>query len=77
MPEAEPFLQELPERAAKRLSSENPREKWEYGKDWVNLGYRPGGVIMIQKMAAAQDFRRRSALMRAARRSRKFPACAT
>jgi len=55
--EAEPFLRDLPDRVAKRLSSENPREKWEYGKDWVNLGYRPAMGAMIQKMAAAQDLR--------------------
>jgi len=55
--QAEPFLRELPERVARRLSGENPREKWEYGKDWVNLGYRPAMGTMIQKMATAQDIR--------------------
>jgi hypothetical protein len=55
--QAEPFLRDIPERVAKRLSSENPRERWEYGKDWVNLGYRPAMGAMIQKMAVAQDLR--------------------
>lgn len=55
--QAEPFLRELPERVARRLSSEQPRERWENGKDWVNLGYRPNIGAMIQKMAAAPDIR--------------------
>ena len=55
--EAEPFLVGLPDRVAKRLNSENPEEKWEYGKEWVNLGYRPAMGAMIQKMASAQDIR--------------------
>ena len=55
--DAEPFLRDLPERVARRLNKENPREKWEYGRDWVNLGYQPGWSIMIQKLAAAEDIR--------------------
>jgi hypothetical protein len=56
VPDAEPFMRAIPEDVAKRLSKENSREKWEYGKDWVNLGYQPGWGIMIQKLAAATDF---------------------
>lgn len=56
-PDAEPFLRDLPERVARRLNAENPRERWEYGRDWVNFGYQPGWTIMIQKMAAADDIR--------------------
>lgn len=55
--EAEVFLRELPDRVARRLSSEDPREKWEYGKDWVSFGYRPSIGAMIQKMAASADLR--------------------
>jgi hypothetical protein len=55
--QAEPFLLELPDRVAKRLNGENQLEKWEYGKDWVNLGYRPAMGAMIQKMASAPDLR--------------------
>ncbi|MCY3020541.1 MAG: hypothetical protein NTW87_16085 [Planctomycetota bacterium] len=55
--EAEVFLRELPDRVARRLNVENPREKWEYGKDWVNFGYRPGLTAMIQKIATAPDLR--------------------
>jgi len=55
--EAEPFLRDIPERVVKRLTTEDPRERWEYGKDWVNLGYRAGRSAMIQKLAAAPDIR--------------------
>lgn len=56
VPDAEAFMRALPEDVAKRLNKEDAREKWEYGKDWVNLGYQPGWGIMIQKLAAATDF---------------------
>jgi hypothetical protein len=55
VPDAEAFMSVLPEDVAKRLKKENPREKWEYGKDWVNLGYQPGWSIMVQKIATATD----------------------
>lgn len=54
---AAPFLREIPEEVAKQLEKEMPGEKWEYGKDWVNLGYRPGGMLIIQGMAKAQDIK--------------------
>jgi hypothetical protein len=53
--DAETFMKTIPEDVAKRLKKESPREKWEYGKDWVDLGYQPGWGIMIQKIAAATD----------------------
>lgn len=52
---AEPFLEAIPSEAAKRLMQENPGQVWEYGKDWVNLGYRPGGSIMLQNIAKAES----------------------
>ena len=52
---ATPFLDSVPEEIAKKLSAENPAEKWEYGKDWVNLGYRFGGYQMIQGLAKTED----------------------
>jgi hypothetical protein len=54
---ASPFLEELPREVAQRLEREMPEEKWSYGKDWVNLGYRPGGIIMIQGLANAADIK--------------------
>lgn len=53
---ATPFLRSIPERVAEKLEKETG-EKWEYGKDWVNLGFRPGGIIMIQGFAKADDIK--------------------
>lgn len=55
-PYAAPFLENMPRDVAKKLSKENPQERWVYGKDWVNFGYRPGVYIMIQGLAKATDF---------------------
>jgi hypothetical protein len=34
---------------------ENPGEKWEYGKDWVNLGYQVGGYLRIQNIPKSDN----------------------
>ena len=52
---ASPFLIEVPRLVAQRLEKEDPGQKWVYGKDWVNLGYRPGGALFIQGLAQAKD----------------------
>ena len=52
-----PFLINLPKKVAERLH-ERTGETWEYGKDWVNFGYRPGRYIMIQQFAKARDIHR-------------------
>ncbi len=54
---ASPFLRQLPEDVAARLEREMPGQKWEYGKDWINLGFQPGGMIAIQGIAKAEDMR--------------------
>jgi hypothetical protein len=54
-PYGAPFLDDVPNGVAARLQQEKPGEKWEYGVDWVNLGYQPGGAIMIQGLARAAD----------------------
>jgi hypothetical protein len=46
----------MPKDIAQKLFDETG-EKWEYGKDWVNFGYRPGSAIMIQKFAKSGDLR--------------------
>lgn len=53
--QAEPFLKTVPERVAKRLMTEMPRERWEYGRDWLNLGYRPGGYLMLQGVPKSEN----------------------
>ncbi|RMG40514.1 MAG: hypothetical protein D6719_10710 [Candidatus Dadabacteria bacterium] len=52
---AEPFLKLVPERVASRLMKEHPGEKWVYGQDWVNLGYRPGASLLIQSIPKSDD----------------------
>ena len=49
-----PFLEQIPRNIATKLELETG-EKWQYGVDWVNFGYRPGGTIMIQKFAKSED----------------------
>lgn len=52
---AEPFLESIPQKIAKRLAAEYPGETWEYGKDWVNLGYRSGGYLMVQSIPKSEN----------------------
>lgn len=52
---AEPFLESVPAGVAERLMREFPGEKWEYGRDWVNLGYTPGGFLIIQAIPKSED----------------------
>ncbi len=52
---AEPFLVSIPEGVANRLMQENPGQKWEYGKDWVNLGYNPGGFLIVQAIPKSEN----------------------
>ncbi|RME58195.1 MAG: hypothetical protein D6780_07135 [Candidatus Dadabacteria bacterium] len=49
------FLKDIPERIAKKLQKENPSQRWEYGKDWVNLGFRPGQSLFIQALAKSDN----------------------
>lgn len=47
---ADPFLRAIPETVKELLERESPDQKWEYGTDWVNLGYRPGSSLIIQSI---------------------------
>ena len=53
--QAEPFLKSIPERVSERLMKEQPGQTWEYGRDWINLGYRPNGALMLQGMQKSDD----------------------
>ena len=53
-PLAKPFMVQIPRAVAKRLAEETG-EKWEYGVDWVNFGFRQGRSIMIQGLAKSRD----------------------
>ncbi len=52
---ATPFLESVPREVIARIELEEPQQKWTYGVDWVNLGYRPNGFLMIQGLAKSQD----------------------
>ncbi|MCB0309680.1 MAG: hypothetical protein KDD42_00510 [Bdellovibrionales bacterium] len=52
---AEPFLESVPEEIAKNLMRQSPGELWEYGKDWVNLGYLPGGALIVQGIPKSEN----------------------
>jgi len=52
--QAEPLLESIPAGVAARLSKEKPAESWEYGKDWVNLGFRVGGALFIQGLVRSE-----------------------
>ncbi|MCB0345252.1 MAG: hypothetical protein KDD66_09035 [Bdellovibrionales bacterium] len=54
-PYAAPFLESMPRDLKAKLEAEAPGETWTYGTDWINFGYRPGFVIMIQGLAKATD----------------------
>ncbi len=53
--QAEPFLTSIPEEIVKKLEAEYPGEKWRYGHDWVNLGYRPGAGMLIQSIPKSKN----------------------
>lgn len=52
---AEPFLNSIPERIAKNLMTESPGQTWVYGRDWVNLGFQPGGFLIIQAIPKSEN----------------------
>jgi hypothetical protein len=55
LPLSQIFLKTVPERVAQRLMKEIPGERWEYGKDWVNLGFKPGTSLFLQAFAKSDD----------------------
>lgn len=52
---AEPLLASIPEQVAAKLAKEMPGETWVYGKDWVNLGYNPGGFLIVQAIPKSEN----------------------
>jgi hypothetical protein len=52
---AEPFLESIPAKVAARLEKENPGQFWKYGIDWVNLGYRTGGYLIVQSIPKSEN----------------------
>lgn len=52
---AQSFLETIPEGIQKRLMEEFPGQTWEYGKDWINIGYRPGGALFVQGIPKSEN----------------------
>lgn len=58
---AEKFTTNTPESIALQINSErlsnNPNETdlITYGKNWINLGYRPGGALFFQALSQSKD----------------------
>ncbi len=52
---AEGFLADIPETIVNRLQQEMPDEHWEYGVDWVNLGFQTGSSLFVQSVAKSKD----------------------
>jgi len=55
--QATPFLRETPLEVAEKLNREYPDQEWRYGEDWVNFGFQPGGIPMIQGIARTSDLK--------------------
>jgi hypothetical protein len=53
--ESKKFLDDIPQRIAKRLMAEDPSQKWQYGKDWVNLGYQPFANLFFEGLSKSDD----------------------
>lgn len=56
-PQAAPLLKTLPLEVIEQLKKDGVEGSWEYGKDWVNLGYLVGGGLSIQSMSRADDIK--------------------
>lgn len=56
-PLAAPTMEQLPLQIISLLREEFPGQNWEYGKDWVNFGYRPGGSVMVQNLSKAKSIK--------------------
>lgn len=56
---AEPFMKSLPQEIAEKLNAENLEKgidyRYEYGKDWVNVGYRPAAYLFVRGLAKSKD----------------------
>ena len=56
-PQSVPMLKTLPLEIIEQLKQKGVEGNWEYGKDWVNLGYLVGGGLSIQSMSRADDIK--------------------
>lgn len=56
--QGEGFLESVPQAVADRLAKEYPGQKWTYGVDWANIGFRTGLALFIQALAKSDDISR-------------------
>ncbi|RMD87640.1 MAG: hypothetical protein D6808_01080 [Candidatus Dadabacteria bacterium] len=52
---ADPFLKSIPLKIKEKLEEEYQGQTWRYGFDWVNLGFRPGGGLIIQSIPKSKS----------------------
>lgn len=52
---AESFLATLPQEISDRLEKEFPGEHWDYGQDWINIGYRPAPSIFLPQLSKSNN----------------------
>ncbi len=55
---AEPILESLAFEVANNLQKEIDGEYWEYGKDWINLGFRPGASLLLQAIPKSKNLQK-------------------
>ena len=55
---AEPILETLPYEVANNLQKEIKDEYWDYGKDWINLGFRPGASLLLQAIPKSKNLQK-------------------
>jgi hypothetical protein len=53
--QSEGLLRRIPQEVATKLEQERPGERWTYGEAWINAGFRPGGVVLIQSLVKSAD----------------------
>ena len=53
--QAEAFMTKIPREVADRLEREFPGQRWKYGEDWINAGFKPGQAIFMQSLVKADD----------------------
>lgn len=56
---AEPFMKSVPQQIADKLNEENASKgidrRYEYGRDWANIGYRPAPALFVRGLAKSKD----------------------
>jgi len=55
LPESKVLIDSIVPEVIKILEEENPEEKWDYGKDWVTLGFRPQLVMFLKGLSKTED----------------------